>query len=280
MSGRQALGRHLAGVLVLAALVLQWPIGLTTSSSSHARRLVWSDEFDGPAGKRPNPANWSFSTGGRWGNGRELQCYTKRARNASHDGRGNLRIVARRERHSCGGTGNRYTSARIHTNDKREFQYGVIKARMKIPPGHGIWPAFWTLGFDAESRPWPDEGEIDILEVIGREPRVAQHHVHGATASGDHWQVARNRVGPAWHNDFHVYAIRWSEGRIEFRVDGVSHGAIDRTDLPATWSWPFDKPHYLLLNVAVGGPRSWPGAPDPGTRFPASLLVDWVRVLQ
>jgi len=261
-------------------LTLPWLSGSTPSSGSGGWRLVWSDEFGGPAGTRPNPDHWSFVTGGQWGQGRELQCYTTRARNASHDGRGKLRIVARRERYACGDGTNDYTSARIHTGGKRTFKYGVIKARMKVPSGQGLWPAFWTLGFDAESRPWPHEGEIDILEVIGREPNVAQHHLHGATVSGGHWQIARSRAGPAWHDDFHVYVVRWSEGRIEFRVDGITHGVVRRTDLPADWVWPFDKPHFLLLNLAIGGPDSWPGAPDAGTRFPASLLVDWVRVYQ
>jgi beta-glucanase (GH16 family) len=267
-------------VLALLAVPLLFGPGAVTDSASDTPRLVWSDEFGGPAGTRPDPANWSFDTGGRWGHGRELQCYTRRPENARQDGRGNLRIVARNERYDCGGTTTDYTSARIHSNNKREFQYGVIKARMKVPPGQGIWPAFWTLGFDAELLPWPQEGEIDIVEVIGRQPTVAQHHVHGATESGAHWQLARSKVGPAWHQDFHVYGIRWSPGRIAFRVDGVTHGTIALTDLQAGWAWPFDKPHFLLFNLAVGGPGSWPGEPDAATPFPAPLVVDWVRVYQ
>jgi beta-glucanase (GH16 family) len=270
--------------LILALLALPWPFGSAPTVASHSTsqewRLVWSDEFDRAAGTPPDRASWSFDTGGRWGHGAELQCYTSRPENASHDGRGNLRIVARKERYGCGGTTTDYTSARIHSNNKREFQYGVIKARMKVPPGQGIWPAFWTLGFDAELLPWPHEGEIDIVEVIGRAPTVAQHHVHGVTDSGAHWQLARSKIGPAWHSDFHVYGIRWSPGRIDFRVDGASHGTITLTDLQAGWAWPFDKPHFLLLNLAVGGPSSWPGAPDATTRFPAALVVDWVRVYQ
>jgi beta-glucanase (GH16 family) len=270
-----------------------------------ARRLVWSDEFDLPVNSPPNPANWSFDRGSGWGNGRELQCYTGRRRNARHDGLGRLRIVARRERHRCaGGTGSRYTSARIRSAGKREFQYGLVEARMKVPPGQGIWSAFWTLGSDAEPLSWPREGEIDILEVIGREPTIAQRSLHGPTRSGGHWRITRDKGGTAWHRDFHVYAVRWSENRIDFLIDGVTHGTITVSDLRPTWLWPldealsplmdvtangalsgptsavwpFNKPHFLLLNVAVGGPDSWPGAPDASTPFPATLLVDWLRV--
>jgi beta-glucanase (GH16 family) len=259
--------------------------GESASSSSAALpagwRLVWSDEFNLAANTLPDRHNWSFDTGGRWGHGSQLQCYTKRPENASHDGQGNLQIVARRERYACSDTTNDYTSARIHSNNKREFKYGLIEARMKVPAGQGIWPAFWTLGYDAEMLPWPEAGEIDILEVIGREPTVAQRYVHGPTNSGGHWQLARKLDnGTAWHEAFHVFGIRWSENRIEFLVDGVNHGTITPAALQPGWLWAFNKPHYLLLNVAVGGPTSWPGAPDATTPFPAPLLVDWVRVYE
>jgi hypothetical protein len=237
--------------------------------------LFWSDEFNAPAGTPPDPASWTHQTGGRWSNGEELQCYTTRRENASHDGAGHLQIVARRETFACGDNTNQYTSARINTKGKREFQYGYIEARMKVPPGQGIWPAFWTLGADLDAVGWPASGEIDVLEVIGREPTVAHQTIHGPTAGGGHWQIANHTTGAPWHEDFHTYGVLWLPDRITFFVDGTLKRTLTPSDLAAGWQWAFNKRHFLLLNLAVGG--TWPGYPDATTPFPATLLVDYVR---
>jgi len=250
-----------------------------------ASRLVWSDEFNGAAGTLPNSANWSLRTGGRWMNGGtpELQCYTSRAANASHDGRGNMRIVARYETRYAGCTDgpNNYTSARLDSKLKRQFRYGRIEARIKLPSAPGAWPAWWAL---AASGTWRAGGELDMLEYRpGPAPLVAHHAVHGATRTGAHSQrsfdtSARTR----WSDAYHVYGVLWSQARIDFEADGATVWTVTPKDLPRDAVWSFDKAFYLLLNVAVG---NWgcEGAPSPcpdPAQFPAEMLVDWVRVYQ
>jgi beta-glucanase (GH16 family) len=245
---------------------------------------TWSDEFNGPAGAPPDAANWTLRTGGGgWGN-QELQCYTRRPENASMDGVGVLHIVARRESDGtlCNES-NSYTSARMDTKAKRQFQYGRFEARMKLPKGAGLWPAFWTLGFDCcDGTPWPAAGEIDIVEAKGGEPSRAHHAVH-AEASGSHWHVsadtdARLAEGYDWTAAYHVYGIRWGQDRIVFTIDGTDRWTLLRSAVPKE-AQPelFDRAHHLLLDLAVGG--TFGGTPDPSA-FPGQLLVDWVRVYQ
>jgi beta-glucanase (GH16 family) len=136
--------------------------------------LVWSDEFDGAAGTLPDAANWRFDVGTGWGNA-QLEFDTDRASNASMDGSGHLAITARQESFN----GSAYTSARITTQGKREFQYGRVTARIKLPVGQGIWPAFWLLGSQHHEVGWPQSGEIDVMEYRGQEPRVVLGSVHG-----------------------------------------------------------------------------------------------------
>jgi beta-glucanase (GH16 family) len=241
------------------------------------KALTWADEFNGAAGSPPDLANWVYDRGGGgWGNS-ELQCYTSRPENSSHDGQGNLRIVARAEASNCA-TGNQYTSARLKTVGKREFQYGYVEGRLKVPPGQGIWPAFWTLGADIGSVGWPTSGEMDILEVIGRQPNIAHQTIIGPRTTGAHWKLPNQTEGPAWHEEFHTYGLEWSENRVTFYIDGRETRTFTPRDLQAGWQWAFNKPYYLLLNIAVGG--TWPGNPDATTPFPATMLVDYVRVYQ
>jgi beta-glucanase (GH16 family) len=281
--------------VVLTALVIADPAGLSqggpdpqpiegTAPSSRPPaapaselKLVWSDEFNARAGTLPKRANWSFQQGGKWGEGRELQCYTKRASNAAHDGRGNLVITARKERYACfDNPYNRYTSARIRSKGKREFQFGYIEARIKIPTGKGIWPAFWTLG---NIGVWPEEGEVGIMETIGSRPTTHYHTLHGATQAGAHWQLRHANTGPVWSKRFHTYGMLWEAGKFTFYVDGRATWVQRTSDLPSGAAWPFDSfPHYLIFNVAVGG--SWPGSPSKKTRFPQAMRIDYVRVYQ
>jgi hypothetical protein len=240
--------------------------------------LTWSDDFNGAAGSRPDPTNWAYQRGGfGWGHS-ELQCYTSLPGNSGHDGLGNMQIIARRETFVCGSTINEYTSARLETEGIRQFQYGYIEARIKVPPGQGIWPAFWTLGADVGSVGWPRSGEMDVFEVVGKEPTSAYQTIHGATSSGGHWQLGNRTLGPAWHEQFHTYGLKWSENRITFYIEGEATRTLTPTDLQSGWEWAFNKPHFLILNVAVGG--IWPGNPDATTPFPATMLIDYVRVYQ
>lgn len=231
--------------------------------------LLWSDEFDGPAGSAP-AAHWrTLEGGGGWGNG-ELQTYTSRTENVALDGEGHLRITARRE---ADGT---FTSARIET--RTAFTHGTITARIKAPAGRGIWPAFWTLGEGHERVGWPRSGEIDIMELRNDADVVyANVHVLDRASPDGRWQsqgevVPRRPVAGAWH----VYGLRWSPDALVFTLDGAEYHRVERARLGPQAEWPFDGPQVLLLNLAVGG--TWPGDPDDTTPDSATMLVDHVRV--
>jgi beta-glucanase (GH16 family) len=242
--------------------------------------LVWSDEFDGEAGTPINDEYWTHELGGSgWGNN-ELQFYTNRPENVSLDGSGNLAIVAREDdsgQHACHYEICRYTSARIVTKGKVEFAYGRVEARIKVPRGQGIWPAFWMLGANFPQVRWPLSGEIDIMENIGREPRTVHGTVHGPGYSGG------DGIGRAYHSDrefaddFHVYAVDWDPDAIRWYVDGELFSTLTPDDLRGH-DWVFDHDFFIILNVAVGG--YWPGNPDDTTEFPQTMLVDYVRVYQ
>ena len=177
-------------------------------------------------------------------------------------------IVARRE-------ASEYTSARLITHGKAEFAYGRVEARMRLPRGRGIWPAFWMLGANLPGAPWPSCGEIDIVENLGHEPRIIHGTVHGPGYSGRHG-VARSYEHPVdLADDFHVYGVRWERDRVAWSLDGRVYGALTAADLGGQ-PWVHDHPFFILLNLAVGG--EWPGDPDESTAFPATLLVDYVRV--
>ncbi|MFC3689471.1 family 16 glycosylhydrolase [Aquipuribacter hungaricus] len=238
---------------------------------------VWADEFDGPAGALPDPARWGHEWGGLgWGDG-ELQEYTdRRPENASTDGEGHLRITARREELGNPWSGGaRYTSARLSTASTYSFRYGRVEARAKLPSGQGVWPAFWLLGTDTATLGWPAGGELDVVETVNT-PTTVFSHVHGSTTTGQHWSRGGGTPTVDLSQDFHVYAMDWRPDVVTFSVDGVTTTVVHREDLPPEAVWPFDRPHHMLLNVAVGG--SWPGAPDSTTPFPATMLVDHVRV--
>lgn len=235
--------------------------------------LLAADEFDGPAGSAPNPGIWRFDTGaGGWGNA-ELQTYTDSRRNSALDGAGNLVVTARRE---ADGT---YTSARLKTEGTFTAQYGRIEARISIPRGQGIWPAFWMLGADIGQVGWPACGEIDVMENVGYEPGTVHGTVHGPGYSGANGLSAAATLpaGAAWADGYHVFAVDWRPGSVTWLVDGVAQRTVTRADVGSS-PWVFDKPFFVLLNVAVGG--TWPGSPDATTRFPQQMLVDWVRVWQ
>ena len=248
-------------------------IGLIASAApaQQSWRLEWADEFEGPANAAPDPSKWTRDLGrSGWGN-QELENYTASTENAFLDGAGHLVIQAVRT--GAGG----YTSARLKTQGLAGFTYGKIEARIQIPYGQGIWPAFWMLGEDIEKNGWPRCGEIDIMENIGKEPATVHGTVHGPGYSGAKGIGAPNVLAAGRFADaFHVYAAVWERESIEFLVDGRSYKRITPADLPEGAKWVYDHPFFLLLNLAVGG--SWPGNPDATTEFPRRMTVDYVRV--
>ena len=233
-------------------------------------QLVWQDEFDGPAGQSPDPAKWTYDIGTDWGNA-QLEFDTDRPENVSLDGEGNLAIIARKESYA----GSAFTSARITTKGLFEQAYGRYEARMKMPWGPGLWPAFWLLGGNIDLVSWPQCGEIDVMEYRGQEPHLIHGSVHGPGYSGGAaitksygFTNGRFDVG------FHIFAVEWGEGYIDFFVDDVLYQRITPDDV--TGEWVYDHPFYIILNVAVGG--NYVGFPTDQTNFPQTMLVDWVRV--
>ena len=240
--------------------------------------LVWSDEFNQLNGSRPDPTKWVFDIGGHgWGN-HELEYYTDRSQNASIE-HGKLVIQAIREEFTGpDGVSLHYTSARLKTQAKFAQAYGRFEARIKIPRGQGMWPAFWMLGDDISRVDWPNCGEIDIMENIGREPSTVHGTIHGPGFSGSGgleagYMLPRNK---RFADGFHTFAVEWEPETIRFYVDQHLYATRTRGELRADQKWVFDHPFFLLLNVAVGG--DWPGSPDATTRFPQAMLVDYVRV--
>lgn len=231
--------------------------------------LVWQDEFDGP---EIDLTKWTFDTGGHgWGNN-EMEYHTDRPENARIED-GQLVIEARAE--TFGDRG--YTSARLKTQGLHAWQYGRFEARIKIPSGQGVWPAFWMLGEDIAQAGWPECGEIDIMENIGKEPAIVHGTVHVPGYSGAQGVTNRHTLPEgALADDFHVYAIEWEPEQIRWYIDDMLYQTLTPADVPGRWV--FDHPFFLILNVAVGG--YWPGYPDETTVFPQKMTVDYVRVYQ
>lgn len=267
------------GCLFVAAL---WLLALAAPARAQGWKLAWADEFNGRAGAGIDEAKWTAETGGAgWGN-RELQFYTARRRNASLDGRGSLAIRAFKETPppgaECWYGPCLYTSARLITKRKFEQRYGRFEARLRLPAGQGLWPAFWMLGADIDSVGWPACGEIDIMENIGREPGTVHGTLHGPGYSGAQGVGAPFALptGRRFADSFHTFAVEWEPRAIRWYVDGRLSQTRTPADLPAGARWVFDRPFFLILNVAVGG--NWPGGPDATTTFPQTMLVDYVRV--
>ena len=240
--------------------------------------LVWSDEFNLPDGSSPDASKWNLVTGGNGFGNAELESYTNRPQNAEIQN-GNLVITALKESYTGADmVSHDYTSARLNSSNKFAQAYGRFEARIKIPYGQGMWPAFWLLGSDLSSKAWPTCGEIDIMENIGREPSIVHGTIHGPGYSGDKGIGSPFSFpdGRKFADDFHVYAVEWSPKQIKFFVDDNLYATRTPGDLPAGTKWVYDHPFFILLNLAVGG--KWPGNPDATTVFPQQMLVDYVRV--
>ena len=234
-----------------------------------AMKLVWSDEFDTPGA--PNSNKWGYDIGASgWGNN-ESQYYTDR-RDNSYVTDGTLKIVAKKEAFSS----SQYTSARLLSKGKYSFKYGKVEVRAKIPAGVGTWPAIWMLGDNIDTVSWPDCGEIDIMEHKGKDQGVTSSAIHNRSGYDDTPYVYfLNRVNDVSTN-FHTYGMNWTKDKIEFFVDDVVHYTYSPANKNAN-NWPFDKPQFILLNVAMGGNLG--GYIDPNFTQ-SSMEIDYVRVYQ
>ncbi|HEY3595323.1 MAG TPA: glycoside hydrolase family 16 protein, partial [Polyangiaceae bacterium] len=204
----------------------------------------------------------------------ELEFYTNRTVNSSLDGNGFLVIATMKETYM----GRSYTSARLESAGKFEQMFGRFEARIKLPGGQGIWPAFWALGNNIATASWPTCGEIDIMENIGKEPSINHGTLHGPGYSGGS-ALSGSYTLPnqaKFTDAYHVFAIEWEDGVVRFYVDDNLYETRTRANVPAGGTWVYDHPFYLLLNVAVGG--QFPGSPDSTTVFPQEMSVDYVRV--
>ena len=240
--------------------------GINIPSELPGMKLVWSDEFNGA---ELNAADWNYEQGGGgWGNN-ELEVYTNKKENVdTKDGK--LMITAIDNQGS-------YTSARITTQRKQLFQYGLINIRAKLPEGQGIWPALWMLGANISAVNWPACGEIDIMELLGHEPGTVYGTAHWSQGSlqskGNHFEL----TGPGnFSSEYHIFSLLWEEDRIVWYVDFNKYCEVRKNSAGA--SWPFNAPFFFIMNVAVGG--NWPGSPDASTSFPQSMNVDYIRVYQ
>ncbi|MET8169503.1 family 16 glycosylhydrolase [Streptomyces sp. NPDC005329] len=278
----------LASLLVLASLSTGPALGVSPSAAEpsasavaapRAAGVTFSEEFDGAAGSAVDGSRWQVETGDNVNN-HERQYYTAGNRNAALDGQGHLVITARRENpgnYQCWYGRCEYTSARLNTSGRFTTTYGRVEARMKVPRGQGMWPAFWMLGNDIGQVGWPASGEIDVMENVGFEPATVHGTLHGPGYSGSAGIGAGYTLpgGQAFADAFHTFAVDWSPNAITWSVDGTVYQRRTPADLGGR-QWVFDKPFFLILNLAVGG--YWPGDPDGSTAFPQQLLVDYVRV--
>jgi beta-glucanase (GH16 family) len=240
-----------------------------------ATRLVFDDEFNGASGSGVDTSKWTIDSGG--GQNGEQQYYTN-GNNAAMDGQGHLVMTARKE----ASNGHDYTSHRMNTGGKFTFQYGRVEARIKVPKGQGFWPAFWMMGADfLTGRPWPYNGEVDIMEVLGKDTFTSYSTLHapmynGGGGYGQSYKAAGNADLSA---DFHTWAAEWDSKGIKFFLDNTQVFYASKDTVENTrGAWIYDHPFYIILNLAVGG--DWPGAVDATTPFPSQMLVDYVRVYQ
>jgi beta-glucanase (GH16 family) len=250
-------------------------------------KLAWSDEFSSRAGSPPDPNTWGREIGDGvaignpgWGND-ELEYYTDSTANAATDGRGNLVITAREANgtQQCYYGPCKYTSARLLSKNRFEVAYGRIEARIKVPRGAGLWPAFWMLGTDIDQVNWPQTGEIDIMENVGKLPNQVFGTLHGPGYSGGQSYGRIYDLGKPVADAFHTFAIEWQPNKIVWFIDGIQYFQATPNDAFLQGKqWVYNHPFFMLLNVAVGG--NFGGAVGADTTFPQSMLVDYVRLYQ
>lgn len=267
--------------LVFKSILVALPIFVISSCSTDEEQVVakftqvtMQDEFDTEGA--PNSAIWGYDlgtgnsdTGGGWGNN-ELQFYTDRTENVKVEN-GYLLITAKKEEYQ----GSSYTSARLTTKGLFDQAYGRFEARIRLPYGQGMWPAFWLLGANIDEVGWPQCGEIDIMEYRGQEPTMVLGTVHGPGYSGaESITKGYNLLNDRFDTSFHIFGIEWGPEYINYYIDDVLYNQI--TPANVTGEWVFDHPFYIVINLAVGG--NFVGAPNNETVFPQTMLVDYVRV--
>jgi beta-glucanase (GH16 family) len=260
------------GTPVISAIEVDFRKAATSDSE------LFGEDFNGAAGSAPSSARWGHDLGGNgWGNN-ELESYTARTSNASLDGAGHLLITARKETYTgTDGITRDYTSARLTSKGKFQFQYGSAAASIRVPAGQGLWPAFWTLGSNIDTVGWPVCGEIDVMENIGSEPAETHGTIHAGGKSGIRWLSGNSATQPtALSAGYHTYGVVWGPTAVSISVDGLTYMTASAEDIMADEWWNFTTPNFLLLNLAVGG--TWPGSPDTTTSFPATMSVDYVHV--
>ena len=234
-------------------------------SCQKKEHLIWQDNFDGTS---LNELFWNFDIGNGcpncgWGNN-ELQIYTKKNYTAKN---GLLTIIAKLE-------DSVYTSTRITTKNKFSFQYGTIKMRAKLPIGNGVWPAFWMLGYNIDTAKWPQCGEIDIMEYVGKEPNTIYTSLHTPQSFGNTINTKKTKI-TSIEDGFHIYTVNWTRNKIEFFIDNkwvYTFAPENKTEKV----WPFNKPFYVLLNLAIGG--NFGGPEVDNTIFPQKFVIDYIKV--
>lgn len=245
--------------------------GYVTPLEYPGYQLVWADEFRQPT---IDKSNWTFEIGNGsngWGNN-ELQYYKEE--NASIYADEYLMITAKEE--PAGGFD--YTSSRMITKGKREFKFGRVDIRAAMPIGQGVWPALWCLGADIETNPWPNCGEIDIMEYLGHESTRVYGTAHwgASTHKSKGGSIVSGSEGD-FHKAFHVFSIIWEKDKIEWYVDDKKFFSISASEMEGQ-PYPFNNDQFFIINCAVGG--YWPGNPDNSTIFPQRFFVDYIRVFQ
>ena len=252
------------------------PINTTTLSSLlPLLRLSTEDDFDGPMNAPPDPRLWNIDVGNRWGYGKETQAYTTDPANVRQDGQGHLVLEATT-------TDGRVTSGRVNTEGKAQLTDGLIAARIQMPAGQGLHPAFWMLGSSLRSAGWPACGEIDIVEFVN-DAATSYFTIHGpaddprqASTDGD-VQLQSTKSTPNMDDDFHTYWLYKQSRRLIMGIDDNQVAAFSADHLRQGWKWVYDGPFFAVLNLAVGG--DWPGPLAPGV-LPKQMLMDWIKVYQ
>ena len=256
------------------------------TTGTGTRTLVWSDDFDGPAGGRIDSTKWRYDLGDGcqggncgWGN-QEKEYYTSSSENISLDGQGQLVITARRAPAglTCYYGPCRYTSAKVTTRGNVLVSPGRVEARIKLSAGQGLWPAFWMLGSSFPATPWPQCGELDIMENHGSNVASMSSAIHGPGYSGNTPFVHAYTIGGdgTFADNFHVFAVEWNSSQVLYLVDDKVHYRVGRDEIQRFGNWVFDQTFFIILNLAVGG--TFDGDPKSDAIFPATMLVDWVRV--
>lgn len=251
--------KYLFGILCLSILI---------SCNTNSQKLVWEENFNGDV---LNNAIWNYEIGDGcpnlcgWGNN-ELQLYTK-TNHFLKDGK--LIIIARKQ-------DSIYTSTRITTKAKKEFRYGNFEVRAKLPIGRGLWPAFWMLGANIDQVNWPDCGEIDILEYIGKEPKTIYTSLHTKDSHGNTINTKKTVIDDI-ETGFHLFAVNWTADKIEFFVDATLIYTFSPEDKTED-IWPFNQPFYLIINLAIGGNFGGPEVDD--SIFPQEFIIDYIKVYQ